>query len=584
MLQEVIYKKTNPQQKLFGVDAQLSPKLRNRLETSWPHLFKTEVLPILLRNEDQYAILYGKTGRPNFSVARLLGLCLLQEFNNLSDQQTLDTFSFDIRWRYALDVSEDEDYLSRRSLVEFRHRLSEKDPDMNMIRDLFDNIRDSAIKKIGLSTCDQRLDSTHIISNIKTRSRLDLFSKTLSLFLKSLSKKQFSGIPKSIQSWHTRESEGWFGLGPAEQKVKTIELARYSYKLIIIFDKDKEVKNNEPYKLLVRLFQEQCEVKKKSSGKKESAKHAEVILKKKTEGETLQSPYDPDASYGHKGSGYSAHITETCNNDGKPEIITDYEVHGAARSDIAKMLPVIERLESTGLKPQTLFADGGYPSVPSALKVIEKDIDFVSPVNRSRLPDEVIGRDRFEIAPNGLITKCPMGQDPIDHRILSANNSTRRSLHAVFDGDTCRSCKILDQCPVRAPNHRNRGCNHRDTVGDFRLEITPELLLRDQMFSLQKTTEWKNRYKIRSGIEATMSELKRTHGIGRLRIRRAPKVCLAVALKVIACNIKRWARAYEGLLSLFIYLLSIIRTWVNYVNVYLNELSHSLRMIHYLQK
>jgi Transposase DDE domain/Transposase domain (DUF772) len=583
MLQKVMYKKTDPQQKLFGVDAQISPKLRYRLESSWPHLFKTEVLPILFRNEGQYAMLYGKTGRPNFSVARLLGLCLLQEFNNLSDQQTLDTFSFDIRWRYALDVSEDEDYLSRRSLVEFRHRLSEKDPDMNMIRDLFDNIRDSAIKKIGLSTCDQRLDSTHIISNIKTRSRLDLFSKTLTLFLKSLSKKQFSGIPKSIQSWHTRESEGWFGLGPAEQKVKTIELARYSYKLIIIFDKDKEVKNNEPYKLLVRLFQEQCEVKKKSSGKKESAKHAEVILKKKTEGETLQSPYDPDASYGHKGSGYSAHITETCNNDGKPEIITDYEVHGAARSDIAKMLPVIERLESTGLKPQTLFADGGYPSVPSALKVIEKDIDFISPVNRSRLPDEVIGRDRFEIAPNGLITECPMGHDPIDHRILSANNSTRRSLHAVFDGDTCRSCKILDQCPVRAPNHRNRGCNHRDTVGDFRLEITPELLLRDQMFSLQKTTEWKNRYKIRSGIEATMSELKRTHGIGRLRIRRAPKVCLAVALKVIACNIKRWARAYEGLLSLFIYLLSIIRTWVNFVNVYLNELSHSLRMIHYLQ-
>src|SRR5208337_3653562 len=56
-------------------------------------------------------MLYGKTGRPNFSVARLLGLCLLQELSNLSDQQALDAFSFDIRWRYALDVGEEEDYL-----------------------------------------------------------------------------------------------------------------------------------------------------------------------------------------------------------------------------------------------------------------------------------------------------------------------------------------------------------------------------------------------------------------------------------------------------------------------------------------
>jgi len=29
----------------------------------------------------------GKQARPNFSVARVLGLCLLQEWNDLSDQQ-----------------------------------------------------------------------------------------------------------------------------------------------------------------------------------------------------------------------------------------------------------------------------------------------------------------------------------------------------------------------------------------------------------------------------------------------------------------------------------------------------------------
>ena len=64
---------------------------------------------------------------------------------------------------------------------------------------------------------------------------------------------------------------------------------------------------------------------------------------------------------------------------------------------------------------------------------------------------------------------------------------------------------MLDQCPVRTPNHRSAGCQARDTVGDFRLEIIAEIRLRDQMYSSQQTTQWKNRYKIRSGIEATIS-------------------------------------------------------------------------------
>jgi hypothetical protein len=552
MLPKAMYKKTSPQQKLFGIDTQLSPSLRSRLESSWAHLFKIEVLPILFRNEDRYAILYGKTGRPNFSVARVLGLCLLQEFNDLSDQQALDTFSFDIRWRYALDVSDEEDYLSRRSLVEFRRRLAAKDPEMKLVRNVFDNIRDTAIKKLRLSAHDQRLDSTHVISNIRTRGRLALFINTLTLFLKSLNEGQFSKIPEATQKWHLSESEGWFGLGAAEQKLKLQELAQYLYELIVIFNTDNEIKSSEPYQLLDRLFREQCEFKSGHPSDDESSK---IRIKKKSEGETLQSPYDPDASYGHKGSGYSVHITETCNNSGETEIITDYEVHGAARSDIGKALSVVERLDAAGLKPETLFADGGYPSVPSALTITEKQIEFIAPVNRSRLSDDIMGRDLFEFDSEGFATKCPMGHSPIDHRILSGNNTTRRSLHAIFDGDICRSCKVLDQCPVRTPNHRNRGCKPRDTVGDFRLEITPEIRLRDQMYSNQQTTEWKDRYKIRSGIEATNSELKRSHGLGKLRVRRQAKVCFAVACKLIACNIKRWAKAHtasEGPLKGFI--------------------------------
>jgi len=84
----------------------------------------------------------------------------------------------------------------------------------------------------------------------------------------------------------------------------------------------------------------------------------------------------------------------------------------------------------------------------------------------------------------------------------------------------------------------------RDTIGNFRLEVTAELRLRDQMYADQQTPQWKERYKIRSGIEATNSELKRCYGIGKLRVRRMAKVLFAVSCKLMACNVKRWAKAH----------------------------------------
>jgi hypothetical protein len=56
----------------------------------------------------------------------------------------------------------------------------------------------------------------------------------------------------------------------------------------------------------------------------------------------------------------------------------------------------------------------------------------------------------------------------------------------------------------------------------------------------QETPAGKEQHKIRSGIEATNSELKRRHGLGKLQVRRRVRVELAVRLKVLALNIKRY--------------------------------------------
>jgi len=599
-----MFRITNPQQHLFGIDTSLPQGMRVRLMASWAQVFRMQILPILLAAEERFALLYGISGRPNFSVGRMLGLCLLQELRGYSDQEALDAFGFDARWQYALDLSVDEEaYLSRRSLVGFRSRLVTHDPQMLLMRELFEQISEAAIDKLGLSVKEQRLDSTHVASNIHTHGRLDLFQSTLQVFIRSLEDEKYAGLPKEIQTWFEEESDGWFGLGSDQQKRDKLKrLASFVYQLIGMFEKDEAVTASEPYRLLERLFSEQCELKEKrrssetkaasdeavvvddspvdsqdvdddteddplgdaqaileetgattdteKSEKRENATGTdteddkrdapEIQIKKNTSGDTLQSPHDPDASYGHKGVGYSVHITETCNNADTPEIITDYELHGAARSDRGKALDVVERLEDTPRKPDVLYADGGYPTVPTVPEIEAHDVELVAPVDRGKLDKDVMGRDRFEFDEQGHITKCPGGYSPVDHRILS--NGTERTLHAVFDGSTCRGCDMLDKCPVRAPNHRKKGASPRETVGNFRLENTPALRRRDEMYTKQQTLEWKERYKIRAGVEATMSEGKR-YGLGKLRIRRLPRVHFAVVCKIIACNIRRLARA-----------------------------------------
>ena len=263
---------------------------------------------------------------------------------------------------------------------------------MKLIRAVFDNVRDSAIKGLGLSSAHQRLDSTHIISNIRVRGRVVLFSNTLDHFLNSLSEDQFSRVPKAIQEWHA-EPEGWFGLGPAEQKAKLDELAQYLYDLVVLFEKD--LAEKEPYMLRTPLL-----------GTVPDKQRIQVEVKKKTEGAALQSPYDPDASCGHKGAGYSLHVTETCNND-KAEIITDYEVHGAARSDIGKALSVHRTLRCGRIEARDALCRRWVSFRSFCIEDHRARHRLQSPVNRHRLSDEIMGRDLFTFDPKGHAANVP---------------------------------------------------------------------------------------------------------------------------------------------------------------------------------
>jgi hypothetical protein len=547
-----MFKPTNRQKSLFENDNFLPESSKRLLKGTWAEGFATKVLPILLDEESRFSLLYCEdNGRPNWSVARMLGLCLLQEFNNMTDQRALESFSFDVRWQYALGLSMGESYLSRRSLIDFRSRLVAVDPKMEMLRTVFNRVGDAAIDDLGISITEQRVDSTLITSNIYTRGRAELFRKTLVHFLDWLSKEypeRLVQLSSSTQKWYEKIKEkGWFGKIECKQVKQLLsQLANRLYEVISLFSDDQDINIYEPFQLVERLFNEHCELQSvddKNSSNDDNPqnnnpeKKIKILKKPLQSGSSLQSPYDPDAGCSYKGPGYFAHITETCNNE-STEIITDFHVTSAAETDRGKDIVVIDHLIQSDKQPQILYEDAGYPTGRGIIEAQKKGTKIIAPM----LGCSPIGRDRFLFeTETGLCTQCPEGHAPLRHAMRTTGKNKPISLHAYFDGNKCRACQLLYQCVVRGPNNGKKG--------NFHLEIGEHLIARDKAVAEQTDDKWWDKYAIRAGVEASMSELKRAHGIGKLRVRRMPKVRLAVTIKITACNIKRWLKA-SGVLEI----------------------------------
>ena len=223
-------------------------------------------------------------------------------------------------------------------------------------------------------------------------------------------------------------------------------------------------------------------------------------------------------------------MTETCHNEGV-ELLTDYDVRTAAQSDVGQATSVVDRLKKRHRAPWELYADGGYPTPHSLLTCRGQGTELFAPVHRGRMDKEAHGRADFARDAKGEVVGCPRGHAPTRTEQRHSDTApARRSLHVFFDKQHCDPCPDRPRCPVRPPNHKH--------ATEYRLDMAPELVARDDRWAEQKNQDWKTKYRIRAGVEATMSELKRAHGMRRLTVRRLVRVRMQVAFKIIACNLK----------------------------------------------
>jgi hypothetical protein len=520
--------KDHKQGHLFDAWSFLSPKRRQLLDQSWAGLFKDEILCEL--PVSKLAPFFNDSfGRPTKELHSVLAVLVLQQALDLNDQQAIDQLAFNIQWHYALNITEESDsakYICPKTLWNMRSIAVEN----GLEAILFEDITDKLAAVFKVNTDKQRIDSVHIKSNMRRLGRIGIFSKSIHKFLVNLKrgyKEHFETVDQAIiDKYFSEKALGCFSMvKPSESKQTLASVADDLFDLVEQFKACEQVSAMHSYKLLERVLKEQCNLNVSDDKKK-----VEVKKSKQIACDSLQNPSDPDATYsGHKGQGYQLQVMESYTDSEEKEVksktlnlITHVEVEKACDSDAQALMPAIESTQKRGLGPQQLGADALYGSDENFEDANSMGVQLVAPVT-GNTEKSAVSLSQFEFCSKGHVLCCPQGHKPL----ISKKKKTRFS--QGFSCHTCAKCPLVNDCPVK-PGKKY-----------YYLRYEEKAMRIAKRRATEQTSESKDRYRWRAGVEATISELDRRTGVKRLRVRGFKAVRFCATLKALGVNLFRAA-------------------------------------------
>lgn len=524
--------KNHKQGDLFDPWDHLGPKRRKLLDESWAGLFREHILEELPVDELR-PFFKEDFGRPTKELYAMMGAVVLQQAHDLTDKETIAEVAFNQQWHYALDITSESDeatYISPKTLYNM-HRLF---INHNLHERVFDKITDKLARVFGVDTQKQRLDSKHIKSDMARLGRIGIIAKTIQKFLVNLKRQRrelFDELPEELVGKYIIEKErSCFSMvKPSESAKRLSEVAQDLFELSVRFSGNEAVSGMTSFQLLLRALREQCQVAENEAGEPVGVAPRPC---KEVPSDSLQNPSDPDAGYdAHKGQGYQMQLMETYSDEEDPDkkaktldLITFIEVESAAEHDANALVPAIESAQERGLGPEEVLADSHYGGDDNIAAAAELGVEVVAPAMSGGKKEGKLGLDDFAFSEEGGVVACPAGHAPVKKK--TNRQKGRRS--AAFSLELCSTCPRAADCPAKPGKKNHRHLRYTDK------EL--RLALRRQN---ERTPEFKNRYRMRAGVEATMSDLDRMTNIKRLRVRGLPAVRFAAFLKATAVNIFR---------------------------------------------
>lgn len=498
-------------------EAMFSPMALKWMRRGWPFVFRTwflERMPVSKVARHFHA----RIGCPTKELFAMVGVLFLKEAFNLTIEATVEHFLTDASWHYALNVNPMGASLCTATVERYMRLFVEDD----LAAEAFDGVTGALIEALEIDVSRQRLDSTHILSDMATFGRTKLMGVSIKRFLTQLKRHHrglYDELDEELRSRYAPSPGRLFAAFKGERRALRQRVAEDLLALVSRFADHEAVANRSTYKAMKRVLDEQCDVVEER-----------VELKDKPRGDALQNPSDPDAGYdGHKGPGYQVQLAETCGEGNDVQLITAAFPEPADRQDADALEPMLEQLDSQGRKPDVLYADTAYGSDANVTAAQARGVDLQSPVRGTptRAPDALTIDDFVIDEASETVERCPNGCEPLSSKHDPATGVTTTRM----DPADCRVCDFFSACPVKKAHSR------------FVLRHTARQRRLAARRAEQATDAFSDNYAIRSGGESVNSGLKRKMGMGRLRVRGSPRVRMAVLLRCAGWNLFRAVRA-----------------------------------------
>ena len=370
-----------------GISHHLSSRKVKHLEdaNAWHNSFYREITSRI--EENIFSPLYeSNNGRPNASIRILVGMLILKDGNDWTDEQLFESCDYNILVGYALGLTNLSDsapspatyYNFKLALLEY-----EQSKGINLLERCFQSLTKDQIFRYQVSGKSVRMDSKLIHSNVAKNTRLQLCLGVLIKFYKSLDKELRSLLSSSdktlLEEISSKSVEAYtYRLNKQSAKERLETCGGLLFRLLDLY---KNLQSEE-YDLLKRLSKDHFELVESADDSEDNQNQFPKPKSTKGQaGSTLQSAHDPDAAYRNKpGSkkqvitGFVCNITETCALSPQSQadevkekplnLITDVQTEKATFSDDKFFMPAIENTRKL-LQDQieNALTDGAYNSI-----------------------------------------------------------------------------------------------------------------------------------------------------------------------------------------------------------------------------
>jgi transposase len=495
-------------------------------------------------SDNDFADLFSAEGKPALSPGFLAMVTVFQFMENLSDRQAATMVVVRIDWKYALHLALGDAGFNFSVLSEFRDRLVQHQAEGRVFEKLLEHLKAEGLVAGGGV---QRTDALAVIGAVRRLNRLELVIETVRVALNAIEAIEAEWLQHQIPpTWVERygvpaqaerlvRSQG--EKGQAEARALAHQVGQDGLWLLEKIDAAETpewVKGLAEVQVLRQVWEQQFEVVERQAVWKE---------KRETSGrEVISTPHDPEVRYSEKRGegweGYKVHLTETIDAQ-RPRIITDVQTSLAPEPDHEQVKPIQAALAEREVSPDQHLGDMGYVTGETITDSAGRGIDLVGPVRPDTSPQAKmeggITLDLFEIDYEQRLARCVRESESVVWS-ESRNEYGKTVFHVRFEAQTCAACPLYDRCVT----------GRKDKPKGRALKISPTHRAVLQRRREQETEEFKALYRRRAGIEASLSEMVRAHGLRLARYIGRAKVHLQHLFTATATNLKRTARWLTG--------------------------------------